>query len=143
MARLAFVVIMLIISGIIFIVKASVGKVTGKEVNFQDESKKVMHTAAKGINWMNDQWEKAKSGSDIANQPTGSFQNMSAIEIIAKVKSNSSKYDASTAEAIYIEQAVAKMNNRQFDDARKFVMQLKEGEGRDFMLSEIEQKRNA
>ncbi len=143
MARLAFVVIMLIISGIIFIVKASVGKVTGKEVNFQDESKKVMHSAAKGINWMNDQWEKAKSGSHITNQPTGSFQNMSATELIANIKSNPTKYDTSTAEAIYIEQGVAKMNNRQFDDARKLVMQLKEGEGRDFMLSEIEQKRNA
>lgn len=39
MGRLILVVIMLIISGIIFLVKAGVGKITGNEVKFQDESK--------------------------------------------------------------------------------------------------------
>lgn len=142
MGRLIFVVIMLIISGIIYLVKASVGKVTGKDVNFQDESKKVMQTAARGINWMNEQWEKAKAGTG-TNPAPGNFSSMSAMEIIANVKANPAKYDGATAESVFIEQAVSKMNNRQFDDARKLVMQLSEGEARNFMLNEIEQKRNA
>lgn len=143
MGRLLLVVAMLIISGIIYLVKAGIGKVTGQEVNFQDESKKVMQTTAKGINWMNDQWEKAKAGSTNANLSDTNFSVMSATEIIANVKANSTSNDNTTAESIYIEQAVVKMNNRQFDDARKLVMQIKEGEAQTFMLSEIEQKRNA
>lgn len=145
MGRLILVVIMLIISGIIFLVKAGIGKVTGKDVNFQDESKKVMQTTAKGINWMNEQWDRAKqnvSGNSNATLISGSYSDMSALEIIAKVKSNPNKYDLATAEAYYIEQAVVKMNKRQFDDANKLVMQIQAGEARDFMLKEIEQKRN-
>ena len=38
----------MIISGIIYLIKAAAGKVTGKEVNFQDESRKVMEKTAKG-----------------------------------------------------------------------------------------------
>jgi len=143
MGRLVLVVLMLIVSGIIWLVKAGVGKVTGKEVSFKDESKKVMHTTAKGINWMNEQWEKAKTGSSNSTNTSDTFSSMSATVIIATVKSNPNKYDRSNAEAIYIEQAVAKMNNRQFDDAVKLVMQLDEGEARDFMLNEIQTKRNA
>ncbi len=136
----------MIISGIIFLVKAGVGKVTGKEVHFKDESRKVMQTTAKGINWMNEQWEKAKqsAGSTQNQKSIGSvsFSEMSAVEIIANVKSNTAKYDLATAEAIYIEQAVVKMNKRQFDDSIKLVMQLQAGEARDFMLNEVEKKRN-
>jgi len=47
-----------------------------------------------------------------------------------------------TAENAYIEYAVHKMNNRQFDDAEKLIMQLSEGEARNFMLNEIKEKRN-
>jgi hypothetical protein len=142
MVRLVFVVIMLIISGTIYLVKAGVGKVTGKEVNFQDESKKVMQTTAKGLNWMNEQWEKAKTGNNSTNLTLGSFSEKSATEIIANIKYNSSIYDTSTSETLYIEYAVTKMNKRQFDDAIKLVMQLQEGDARNFMLKEIEQKRN-
>lgn len=144
MARLGLIVIMLIISGVIYLVKAGIGQVTGKEVNFQDESKKVMQTAAKGVNWMNEQWEKAKTGSsNITSVSPNNFTSLSATEIIAHVKASPRSYDIAAAEAIFIEQAVSKMNNRQFDDANKLVMQLKEGEARNFMLEEIEQKRNA
>ena len=140
MGRLVIIVIMLIISGIIYLIKAAAGKVTGNEVNFQDESKKVMNSAAKGVNWMNDQWDKAKKGQNTVTTSSINLSSLSATELIASVKLNSVKYPS--PEAVYIEQAVIKMNNRQFDDARKIVMQLQEGEARDFMLSEIEQKRN-
>lgn len=141
MGRLVIVVILLIISGIVYLVKAGAGKVTGNQVNFQDESKKVMNTAAKGVNWMNDQWEKAKNGDNSSTPMSNNLSSMSTTELIATVKLNPGKYPA--PETVYIEQAVIKMNNRQFDDAQKIVMQLQAGEARDFMLSEIEQKRNA
>jgi hypothetical protein len=142
MGRLIAIVFMLIISVIIYLVKAGVGKVTGNDVNFKDESQKVMQKTAKGINWMNEQWEKAKTGTNNQYLTSGGFSNMSATEIIATVKVNPTKYDKASAETIYIEQAIAKMNNRQFDDAKKLIMQVSEGEGRDYMLNEIEQKRN-
>ena len=59
---------MMIISGIIYLIKATAGKITGKEVNFQDESRKVMEKTAKGVHWMNDQWEKAKGNATGNNQ---------------------------------------------------------------------------
>ena len=143
MARLALMVIMLIISGIIFLVKAGAGKITGKDVSFQDESKKVMVKTAKGINWMNEQWDSAKAGNGVTKLSSGMNAQMSAIEFIAQVKANPAKYDIATAESLYIEQAVARMNNRQFDDARKLIMQLQDGDARSFMLNEIEERRNA
>lgn len=143
MGRLIIVVFMLIISGIIYLVKAGAGKITGKDVNFQDESKKVMAKTARGINWMNEQWESAKASSGVTKLSLGNNTEMSAIEFIAQVKANPTKYDNATAESLYIEQAVTRLNNRQFDDARKLVMQLEEGDARTFMLEEIEQKRNA
>lgn len=142
MGRLVLIIVMLLISGVIYLLKAGASKITGKEVDFQDESRKVMQTTAKGINWMNEQWEKAKQES--GNNPLPKdFSSLTATEIIYNVKSNPSKYNNSEAEAVYIEQAVAKMNNRQFDDARKLVQQLQEGQAKNFMLDEIEQKQNA
>ena len=61
MGRAIGLILLLILSGIIYLIKAGAGKVTGKEVKFQDESRKVMEKTARGINWMNEQWEKAKS----------------------------------------------------------------------------------
>lgn len=145
MGRIILVLILLGVSGIIYLVKAGASKVAGREVgDFQDESRKVMEKTAKGINWMNEQWEKAKTGnSSTAQLASGSLIDKSATEIIASVKANPEKYPAESAESVYIESAVAKMNNRQFDDARKLVMQLQAGEARDYMLQEIEEKRNA
>lgn len=143
MGRLVIVVVMLAISGIIYLVKAAASKVTGSEVNFQEESRKVMTKAAKGVQWMNDQWEKAKQNAGGSNQLMlgGELKTLTPIEIIAKIKSDPSKYDLATAEGAFIEIAVFKMENRQFDDAEKLIMQLSEGEARDYMLNEIKQKR--
>ena len=51
-------------------------KTTGKIVNNQrlkdtsvkDESKKIMNKAAKGINWMEEQWQDSKKSADKSNQ---------------------------------------------------------------------------
>jgi len=51
----------LIGGGIIFIVKSAARKVVGgKDVHFKDETRKVMDKTAKGVNWMNEQWDSAK-----------------------------------------------------------------------------------
>lgn len=51
--------------GLIFVVVKSVaGKVTGNEnlknTTLQGETKKVMDKTAKGMNWMEEQWEQSK-----------------------------------------------------------------------------------
>ena len=143
MGRLIFVIFMLIISGIIYLVKAGAGKITGKEVDFKDESRKVMEKTAKGINWMNDQWERAKTGSATTKIGNDKQNQMSAIEFIGHIKASPGRYDKETADSLFVEQAVARMDKRQFDDAVKLIMQLDEGEGRSFMLNEIKKSRNA
>lgn len=45
---------MIIISCIIYLIKAGAGTITGNEVNFHDESRKVMEKTARGVHWMND-----------------------------------------------------------------------------------------
>lgn len=143
MGRLIIVIVLLIVSGIIYLVKAAAGKVTGRDVKFQDESQKVMQSAAKGVQWMNDQWEKAKSGERKVGITEGKdFYDLTPTEIIAKIKSNKAEYDIVKAESTYIEIAAHKMEKRQFDDAKKLIMQLSAGEARDFMLQELEEKRH-
>lgn len=146
MGRLILVIGMLAVSGIIYLIKAGASKVTGKEtVDFQDESRKVMEKTAKGVNWMEDQWAKARVNASGNNNAlsSGNISDLSATELIVRVKSDPVKYDLENAEGFYIEQAIVKINKRQFDDARKLVMQLTAGEARDFMLNEIEEKRNS
>lgn len=142
MIRLVFVIIMMLISGIIYLIKAAAGKVTGKEVSFQDESKKVMEKTARGLHWMTDQWEKAKGKAGGNNQLSPELLNLSATQIILKVKGNPLKYDTLNADQIYIAAAIYKMNNRQFDDAHKLVMQLPDNEERQFIINEIAQQRH-
>ena len=143
MSRLIIVVFLLLISGVIYLIKGAASKVTGREVNFQDESRKVMEKTAKGVQWMNEQWEKAKRNTNSStNLLLGNdLKHLTPTEIIARVKSNPDKYDLATAEGLFIEIAVFKMENRQFDDAEKLVQQLSEGEARDYMINEIHQKR--
>lgn len=60
MARLLIMVVVLIVSGIVFLVKATAKKVTGGDaVSFKGETQKVMDKTAKGVNWMNEQWDEA------------------------------------------------------------------------------------
>lgn len=135
---------MIIISCIIYLIKAGAGTITGNEVNFQDESRKVMEKTARGVHWMNDQLEKAKGNATGNNQLLigNDLKQLAPTEIIAKVKSNPEKYNLASADGLFIEVAVYKMEKRQFDDAEKIVMQLSEGEAINFMLNEIKDKRN-
>ena len=135
---------MIIISCIIYLIKAGAGTITGNEVNFQDESRKVMEKTARGVHWMNDQLEKAKGNATGNNQLLigNDLKQLAPTEIIAKVKSNPEKYNLASANGLFIEVAVYKMEKRQFDDAEKIVMQLSEGEAINFMLNEIKDKRN-
>ena len=135
---------MIIISSIIYLIKAGAGTITGNEVNFQDESRKVMEKTARGVHWMNDQLEKAKGNATGNNQLLigNDLKQLAPTEIIAKVKSNPEKYNLASADGLFIEVAVYKMEKRQFDDAEKIVMQLSEGEAINFMLNEIKDKRN-
>jgi hypothetical protein len=75
MVRLAFFIIVAIIGGVIFIFKWLAGDLTGSEklkgTTFQDETKKVMDTTAKGISWMEQQWEQSKK--EASDGKTGRF----------------------------------------------------------------------
>ena len=145
MGRLVLVLIVMAFSGIIYLIKAGASKVTGSEgVSFQDESRKMMEKTARGVHWMNQQWEKAKSNVGGNNQleSGNSLRYLSATEIIARLKSNMTDVGPEQAQSQYIELAVYKMENRQFDDAEKLIRQLPEGEAREYMLDEISQKRN-
>jgi 5-bromo-4-chloroindolyl phosphate hydrolysis protein len=64
MGKLLGVLMMVIISVVIVLIKIILGKVTGnadfKNVTIKGETKKVMDKTAKGINWMEQQWEESK-----------------------------------------------------------------------------------
>jgi predicted Holliday junction resolvase-like endonuclease len=68
MGRLIFFVIVGIIAIAIAVIKMGVGKVTGNEklknTTMQGETKKVMDKTAKGINWMEQQWEQSKKDAE-------------------------------------------------------------------------------
>ena len=72
MARLFLFVIIAIIAGIIAVIKSAIGKVTGNEelknTTLKSESKKVMDKTAKGISWMEEQWEEAKKNAEPASK---------------------------------------------------------------------------
>lgn len=145
MGRLVLVLIVLAFSGIVYLAKAGASKVTGKEnVNFKDESKKMMEKTARGVQWMNDQWERAKNNAKSSSTQLTSgddIKQKSANDIIARINNNPDKYDSGDIDTLFIDLAVYKMENRQFDDAEKLIMQLPGGEARDSMLNEITQKR--
>lgn len=64
MGRLIIFLIVAAIAGLIAVIKNTAGKVSGNEglknANLKSEAKNVMDKTAKGINWMEKQWEDAK-----------------------------------------------------------------------------------
>ena len=64
MGRLFLFVIIAIIAGVVAVVKGAIGKVSGNEslknTSFKGEAKNVMDKTAKGISWMEAQWEESK-----------------------------------------------------------------------------------
>lgn len=74
MGRLFLFVIIAIIAGIIAVVKSAVGRATRNEelknTSFKGESKKVMDKTAKGISWMEEQWEASKKDAEPESKKT-------------------------------------------------------------------------
>lgn len=68
MGKILLFILVAIIAGIISIAKNATGKVISNEnlknSSFKNETKKVMDKTAKGINWMDKQWEDAKQQID-------------------------------------------------------------------------------
>ncbi|MDO5668266.1 MAG: hypothetical protein Q4G44_10650 [Alcaligenaceae bacterium] len=74
MGRLFLFIIIAIIAGIIAVVKSSVGRAIRNEelknTSFKGESKKVMDKTAKGISWMEEQWEASKKDAEAESKKT-------------------------------------------------------------------------
>lgn len=146
MGRLILVIILMAASGVIYLVKAGARKVTGgKEVNFQEESQKVMEKTAKGVQWMNEQWEQAKSqaksGADTRSLKASRFDGKSANDIIATIRRNPSEYNEAEAEAIYVELSLKKIQSGHAEEAKQLAYQVLDQDSRDYILDKVESKR--
>jgi hypothetical protein len=68
MTRLLFILFIAGISFVIFIIKNMAGHVVGnkklKKSTFKGETKKVMDKTAKGMSWMEQQWEQSKADAE-------------------------------------------------------------------------------
>jgi predicted Holliday junction resolvase-like endonuclease len=68
MGRLFLFVIIAIIAGVIAVAKSAVGQVTKNEelknTTLKGEAKKVMDKTAKGVSWMEEQWEESKKNAE-------------------------------------------------------------------------------
>ena len=76
MGRLILFGIVLLVTFVIWIAKQAAGKLGGSErlrqATFKDQTKKTMDVTARGINWLDDQWEEAKrtARGDTSTSPT-------------------------------------------------------------------------
>lgn len=143
MGRLILVVILMAASGVIYLIKAGAQKVTGgKEVNFRDESQKVMQKTAKGVEWMNNQWEEAKSqaksGSESRSLKASRFDGLPASEIITNIRRKPNEYSEAEAEAIFVEQSLKKIQNGRKEEAKQLAYQILDDSSREYILSKVE-----
>jgi hypothetical protein len=141
MGRLILVIILMGVSGVIYLAKAGARKVTGgKEVNFQQESQKVMEKTARGVEWMNAQWDQAKSqakGVDQRSSKASRFDNETASTIITEIRKNPNEYDNAEAEAIFVEQALKKVQSNRPEEAKQLAYQVLDDDSREYLLSKI------
>ena len=72
MGRILVLVLIVIMGWIFTAEKKTTGKIVNnqrlKDTSVKDESKKIMNKAAKGINWMEEQWQDSKKSADKSNQ---------------------------------------------------------------------------
>lgn len=65
MIRLAFFGIVIVIAVIVWIVKQAAGAATGNKnlqnSTFKGQTQQTMDTAARGLNWLDKQWDEAKA----------------------------------------------------------------------------------
>jgi|TARA_B110000881_G_C18205018_1_gene331481 Tfp pilus assembly protein PilO len=68
MGRILVLVFIVIIGWIFTAAKKTTGKIINnqklKDTSVKGESKKIMDKAAKGVNWMEDQWKDSKKNAD-------------------------------------------------------------------------------
>tara|TARA_Y100000294_G_C8399604_1_gene274220 strand:+ start:117 stop:350 length:234 start_codon:yes stop_codon:yes gene_type:complete len=61
-----------IVGGLVTAAKKTTGTIVNnkslKNTSVKDESKKIMDKAAKGVNWMEEQWEDSKKNVDKSNK---------------------------------------------------------------------------
>lgn len=76
MVRLVFFVVVIVIAIIVWVGKQAAGAVTGsqdlKGTTVKGQTQRTMDAAARGVNWMEKQWEEAKAdaakGKGLASQ---------------------------------------------------------------------------
>jgi len=72
MGRIIVLVLIVIMGWIFTAAKKTTGKIVNnqrlKDTSVKGESKKIMNKAAKGINWMEEQWQDSKKNADKSNQ---------------------------------------------------------------------------
>jgi len=68
MGRIIFIFIIIIIGWLFTDAKKATGAIVNNErlknTSVKGESKKIMDKAAKGVNWMEEQWEDSKKNAD-------------------------------------------------------------------------------
>jgi hypothetical protein len=90
MGRLILFAIVLAVAAVIWIAKALVGAVSGSQSlrreTLRSQTQKTMRTTARGVNWLNEQWEQAKAAADSSSASKVAQEveeNMFAIETAA------------------------------------------------------------
>jgi dipeptidase len=70
MIRLAFLLIVVLVAGLVWVVKLAAGAATGNQklqnTTFKQQATSTMNTTAKGLNWLEQQWEQSKSEAAIS-----------------------------------------------------------------------------
>ncbi len=73
MIRLVFFGIVVVIAVIAWIAKVAAGAATGnqdlKDTKFKEQTQRTMDGAARGLNWLEKQWDQAKSDAEKEKGP--------------------------------------------------------------------------
>ena len=132
MSRLLLFGIILLITFVIWIAKQMAGPVSGSErlqqTSFKDQTQRSMESTARGINWLDKQWEEAKKNrhsleSDSMDELEESLYKQVAMEVASKTMQTAiaakafseADGDEKKATARYIKLRVAQLR-KEFED---------------------------
>ncbi len=72
MTRFLFIILIAGVSFVVFLIKSMAGHIVDnknlKKSTFKGETKKVMDKTAKGMSWMEQQWEQSKADAESENK---------------------------------------------------------------------------
>ena len=72
MGRAVLFLFIIAIAACLAVIKSLIGRVSGnknlKDTSLKGETKKVMDTTAKGVSWMEKQWEESKKAADLPSK---------------------------------------------------------------------------